>query len=101
ERALAKLPADRFATGLEFSEALTPPYAPTEAPLAPAGARVSSSPRQWWRDMVPWAVAVMAIVLAAFLGSRPTTVRKVVRYQLVLPDSARLRTSDGTTVTLS
>lgn len=101
ERALAKLPADRFATGLEFSEALTPPYTAIEAPASAGGARVSSSPRKWWRDMVPWAVAVMAIVLAAFLGSRPTTVGKVVRFQLVLPDSARLRTSDGTSVTLS
>ena len=107
DHALAKLPADRFASGLEFAEALRPPYTSAESFVDPtAGAIVGASSSSRARrnrgpDVIPWAVAAIAIVAAAILGQRRATPGQTIQFQLALDDSARLRSPDGTTVTLS
>ncbi|HEX4812048.1 MAG TPA: protein kinase, partial [Nonomuraea sp.] len=65
--ALAKLPADRFATAAKFAEALS---RPTAAPAAfPAGAATSSAgPGRRVRALalVPWLVAALGLAVAAW-----------------------------------
>jgi eukaryotic-like serine/threonine-protein kinase len=58
ERAMAKLPADRFLTARDFAQALERRDAWTEATIAAAPGR----PR--WVAWSPWAVAAIAIVTA-------------------------------------
>ena len=113
-RALEKLPADRFATALEFANALrgtisatgeampaavdgAAPRSPTAGP-APSGARR----RVRWRELLPWSVAVLATVAAAAaLWSRPKAPRsRVTRFEITDPQ-ARFRAASGMTLALS
>lgn len=69
-RALAKLPADRFATAAEFATALSAERAPggtsAFAPeRRPGPARVNAS------TVVAWAVAVLAVLVATWAWLRP------------------------------
>ena len=74
--ALAKLPADRFATAAQFAEALSRPGVSTVATTAArprdAAGRVAAS-RAWALALAPWAIAVLALAGAAWgwLGRSP------------------------------
>jgi serine/threonine-protein kinase len=62
--ALAKLPADRFATAAAFAEALAHPGA-TNAMTAARGV-VAGPPKPRWLTVLPWAVTAVALVAAAW-----------------------------------
>ena len=104
-RALAKLPADRFPSGLEFAEALRRAYVSgdsnTESPRESAAFVSPPSRGTPWREVAAWTIAAAAIAFAFFVRRQPEGSGKVVRFQLVTSDSARLRASDGTTIALS
>src|SRR5688500_3528161 len=109
DRALAKLPADRFATAGEFVAALQSP-SPVTVPhgwATPASyssdpAIVSARRRQRMFGFVPWVVAIAAIGgAAAIVLLRPEEPRTVQRFLLVTPDSARLRMPTGLTIAMS
>jgi hypothetical protein len=104
QRALAKLPADRFETAKEFAEALQDPRYTlpitlgvstlgntTALPGSPA--RASALMR-----FAPWALAIVAGVIAAVSLMRPgpeTELPAPARFDLVLPDSLPFRGSAG------
>jgi len=108
ECALAKLPADRFATAQEFVDALRG----TRPVTIPGGwstpASVSTDPavrsarrRALIRAVLPWTVAAVALVAAAlpFLRTRVDAAPR--KYVLTFPDSGRLRMPTGRTITIS
>ena len=82
-RALAKLPADRFATAHEFAIALR-----ADAPAHPGTTqpRVLGAGQRPWTPAVPWIVAAAAVALAlATLAKAPSVDRSVVRSTLLPP----------------
>lgn len=67
-KALAKLPADRFATAREFAEALRAPGPPSwdTATVEAAATRASRGP---WLSILPWGlVAALAVVVVGLLA---------------------------------
>jgi serine/threonine-protein kinase len=87
EKALEKLPADRFENAKAFADALT------NATFAlPAGSAGDGRATHWQRRaIVPLAtVAAIAIVAAAWGWLRPAESRPVSRYLMGLPDSAQV-----------
>ncbi|HWP37141.1 MAG TPA: protein kinase [Gemmatimonadales bacterium] len=99
QRALAKLPADRFRTAAEFAEALaTPGVAPAPAltgarPMAEAGGGGLRS-----RHVVAAGgvlLLALALGLAGWLRRTPERPSPVVRLVLELPDSARIQAGVG------
>jgi eukaryotic-like serine/threonine-protein kinase len=66
ERALEKLPADRFASAHVFAAALVD-ASPVRVPRTTAAA-VKPEPR--WRAVVPWAIATAAVIAAIVLPSK-------------------------------
>jgi Tol biopolymer transport system component len=106
ERGLEKLPADRWATGNEFAEALAGARASYAQPSRSAdGTGMSRLPRV--APVVPWGVAALSIVVAAAATlRRPDTTVQRARFALVFNDSARLRAdlagaTGGTVLALS
>src|SRR5881296_733818 len=107
-KALAKVPADRFQTAAQFVDALAQPgwggVLATTAPdvAAPAPGRLG---RRAVRDVVPWAAAGLATVLALWVWLRPRPeppARPVARFTLVLPPNAPMSDfAAGPTVALS
>src|SRR5437867_2477303 len=107
-KALAKVPADRFQTAAQFADALARPgwggVLATTAPdaAAPAPGRLG---RRAVRDVVPWAAAGLATVLALWVWLRPRPeppARPVARFTLVLPPNAPMSDfAAGPTVALS
>ena len=94
EIALAKLPADRFATASEFAHALEGQTA-TLRQTVKATAPVSrdTAPRSWRRlslAAIPWVIAGAGVTTAAIAWSRPQVARHVGVFAVALPDSARL-----------
>lgn len=92
QKALAKLPADRFANAADFAAALARPGL---APLMPVeDARPPRERASRVRALVPWAVAAVAFAIAAMaLLTRPRTTlppAPVVRATVQLPDEAAL-----------
>ncbi len=94
EKALAKLPADRFTTAEEFADALERP-APE---VVSAGRRTAVVGTAWARRAVrlgfvalAWAVFATAIAVWALL--RPTPVDSVTRWAVSLPPDHRLSTT--------
>jgi serine/threonine-protein kinase len=81
--ALEKLPADRYATAAEFSEALANPALTAARTQAAPTARTESR----WRGvaMGTAAVALGAIGVALWASLRPAPPRPVIRYSLGLP----------------
>ncbi|MBA2291747.1 MAG: protein kinase, partial [Gemmatimonadales bacterium] len=79
--ALEKLPADRFASASEFAAALS---APTGATLRAANRREAQT-APGWRTLAPWAIAIIAIVAAAWGWLRPEAARPVLRYGFAPP----------------
>src|SRR5262245_45540853 len=68
--ALAKLPADRFASAAQFSAALGNP-AYTASTLARTAARPAGPPGGRARSLAPWALAAVALTLFAWQTLRP------------------------------
>ena len=64
--ALAKLPADRFATAAAFADALARPDA--TAMMTAARGAVSAPPRPRWLTLLPWGVAAAAVAVALWIG---------------------------------
>ena len=82
--ALAKLPADRFATAAEFSAALVNTgYEPANA-VAPRGT-ASSSRRDRHVVLGVSVVALLATVIAAWSWRRQPTSASLLRYEMPLP----------------
>ncbi len=65
-RALEKLPADRFASGAEFGQALHDPNFGSGS--ARGAVAASPVPGAWWRDWRPWAVTTVILAVVALLG---------------------------------
>ncbi len=65
QRALQKLPADRFATGAQFADALVTARAPTTTSMSAATMNKRSA-----RVVVPWAVAAVAVGFGAWMSAR-------------------------------
>jgi len=98
--ALAKLPADRFATAREFAEAISgsrvvPPTLGATAEAAPSASRRSSR----MTVVLPWAVAALAVVFAVW-ASRPQQAAPLsqARFRLMLGDASRIHTDVPRTV---
>jgi hypothetical protein len=92
ERALEKLPADRWPTAREFSEALAGARPVTRSATAAttavpmpfgSGARV----RPAGREMVAWALAAAAIAVGWWAMRSPEIVQPMTRSTIELPDS--------------
>jgi len=66
-KALERLPADRFASAAEFAQALKDPHFTAGETGAAAHARGAGAARAWWRDWRAWTV-VAALVLGLALG---------------------------------
>ena len=82
--ALAKLPADRFATAGEFSTALgNPGYGAASGQDARSAATPPRSGRR--ATMIAGAVALVAIAVGAIGWLRPTPTPGVLRYDMQLP----------------
>ena len=98
--ALEKLPADRYATAAEFATALSDTSVATTHRTA---ARTAATPSR--RSFVPWAVALVAIAIAAWgwIGARAAGERPVERHYLSLGDSAHLQAGilDGPPLAIS
>jgi serine/threonine-protein kinase len=99
ERALEKLPADRWATAKEFSEALTGARLVTRSTSATA-ARSAAAPgvspilRPAVREVAAWATAAIGISAAAFLLQRsepPGRTGVPAEFEVLLPDDLDLR----------
>ena len=91
--ALAKLPADRFATAAEFAAALVTPTSTAGRTTAIGPGRLAHRRVGWRPAALVGAVAFGAGVLAASLVWRPSAPRfppVVLRYAMTLPDSAAL-----------
>jgi serine/threonine-protein kinase len=109
ERALQKLPADRFASAAEFAAALADNGAKSEryggAATRGTSARRSRTPGP--RPLTPWLLVVSGLALGA-LGlaagralwhQRPPSFPPVVlRYAMILPDSAAFQDANGNTL---
>jgi serine/threonine-protein kinase len=107
-RALAKLPADRFATALQFADALTRPAAvPASAAPATLVAGPAAAPplRRPWQYGFLAGVAALALLTGVLvdrrLGRTPTPHAPVTRLQVALPAGEQLATYNGGDVTLS
>jgi serine/threonine-protein kinase len=97
EKALEKLPADRFESARAFADALANPAFATAAPSAPS--RVSTP--SGWRRYAEWiiaAVGVLAIVSMGFAvrGRGANALGSVSRFSLALPPSQGLTAPGGT-----
>jgi Tol biopolymer transport system component/tRNA A-37 threonylcarbamoyl transferase component Bud32 len=91
-RALAKLPADRFATSAEFTAALADPDAVHYAPAAPSP-MPSASPRMTPRRLALWGggvVAAGALGALATLALRPPPAPHAAQFAVALPDTTTI-----------
>jgi hypothetical protein len=102
ERALEKIPADRWPTAADFCEALKMPQSALHTP--PAAARAQSAGPRQRRPLLGLTMAVLALVVIAaawrWLRSTPTAVAPV-RFVLALPVDQHVRDATGTTIALS
>jgi serine/threonine-protein kinase len=103
QKALEKLPADRFTSAAQLGEALAgllpvvPMTRATSAVAAPRGGA------RRWQSLAPWAVAALGLALAAWgwLGRRQPADR-VARHLVVLAESVAVRTqSNGSVLGIS
>ncbi len=109
-KALAKLPADRFAGASQFAEALTSPSAAvalTEGRATSTGtpteqARRQPRPRANRRVAAGWLVASIAVIAAFWGWLRPTPEPKLARFVVALPsDQNMFALHAGTSVAVS
>jgi eukaryotic-like serine/threonine-protein kinase len=90
ERALAKLPADRFASPKAFAEALANPNFMTHATSFASSVPSYRTSRETWMLR---ALSVVLLVAALWGWLRPATPQPVVRYVLALDSSEALVTT--------
>jgi serine/threonine-protein kinase len=93
ENALAKLPADRFSTAFEFANALASQAITshqTVQPVSQVGVAKSATWRRVLPRVVPWVVAVVAVIAAFMNGARSEPVANVGMFALNLPMGVRL-----------
>jgi serine/threonine-protein kinase len=94
QKALAKLPADRFHSAAEFAEALVRPgTVPT--PLVPSAATLSAVPGRFWRDRraaVLMGATALAAIIALWGWLRPERTRPVARFALTFPKGQEVAT---------
>lgn len=95
DRALARLPADRFATASDFADALTGKIRVLGAADSLGDAVTIPSKRgvaiRGWRVTLPWAVAIVALAVAVWSLLQPAVgPQPVARYEIRLPDAAPL-----------
>jgi serine/threonine-protein kinase len=100
--ALAKVPADRFGSGAEFTDALTDPAFTLATVAGAAAAALSAGP---WRRIALAAIAVAAVLAVStvwgWLRPGPEPANPVIRYALALPEEEELLDVFGTSVALS
>ncbi|MFQ5809285.1 MAG: protein kinase, partial [Armatimonadota bacterium] len=108
QKALSKLPADRFHSAAEFADALTKPGAvptvPRDVPAeaVPAPARAIAIPIPSARAVLPWALLAVAAGVAVWALLRPPPHAQVARFQVGMPEDAGLLTAtNGRTIALS
>jgi Tol biopolymer transport system component len=94
ERALAKLPADRWATAHEFADALAHPLPTGATPYSIGNAATTTTPV---RRALPWALAIVATCVAVSLGVllavRREPTRNVVRVPFNLDPAMHVTTA--------
>ena len=97
ERALEKLPADRFATAQEFADALSGKHGASASGLAPVAARAESvgtalgARRRFGRRDLAYVIAIAAAAgVGTWFGTHRQAPQPVVRFQLVLPKGANV-----------
>ena len=104
ETALAKLPADRFATAAQFAEALNKPGA-MPATLARTAVTRTAPPALARRAaLIPWGIALVtgAAALWAWLGRKPAApVAPLARFGIQLPRDAEPVGATGSTIAFS
>jgi serine/threonine-protein kinase len=108
-KALAKLPADRFTSAAQFSEALTNPSLSVTPDSAVTSLRMRAAapaarPRVLtdWRFGLSWLVAIVAIGAALWGWLRPGPAPQLARFSLALPAGQGVVTSHpGTAVAMS
>jgi serine/threonine-protein kinase len=108
--ALAKVPADRFASAADFAAALTgkksvsmPGGVRTSAAVSGAPANAKPS-RVGLREIVAWTAAIAAVLTAMWLGTRSPSAPapQLAQFEVVLPDSLALSNlSAGNRVAIS
>jgi serine/threonine-protein kinase len=91
DKALAKLPADRFATASALSDAATGRVPVTTWATTPQGAPVAEAgTASRLMTLLPWAIAVVALFVAVWavkqMGDEPAAT--VSRSEIALPDTA-------------
>src|ERR1043166_6728224 len=95
ERALEKLPADRFATARDFAAALngTSPSTSTATAASREKRGIVATRKERARRSVAWAVFAALAAVAGWGWLRPATrpVMRRARFGLELPDSSRMR----------
>jgi serine/threonine-protein kinase len=108
-KALAKLPADRFTSASQFSEALTNPSlsvtpASGATSLRMRAAAPAARPRvlAGWSSASAWLVAVVAVGAALWGWLRPAPAPQLARFSLALPaGQGVVAYHSGTTVAIS
>src|SRR5205814_2241691 len=101
QKALAKVPADRFASAAQFAEALTHSSATGTLEVATAG---EHRPRARGVAIVPWALAVLATGAAAWAWLRPAPrppAVPVVRFSLSFENGFQVSDFRGSPLALS
>ncbi|MDP3773536.1 MAG: protein kinase, partial [Gemmatimonadales bacterium] len=100
-RALEKLPADRFATAAQFSDALAGQGVPMPAPREGTVKRSAERPRRRWA--LP--AAAVALLAAGLVGGRLLAPRgdgpPPARFSIQLPETSRLFGAPLTVIALS
>jgi serine/threonine-protein kinase len=99
-QALAKLPADRWATAQDLSDALTGAKVVTPPPLN-APAATMPARRSGWREMVAWGVALFGVAAAAWLATRATPAPVAGRFEIAMPESVTVSPLPGPGLALS
>jgi serine/threonine-protein kinase len=98
ERALEKLPADRWATPKEFAEALSGARIVTRATATSRAAPTSAGSRPTARELTAWLLAAAGLGGVALLATRPDPPAPPVvpmEFALELPDSVDATAAGG------
>ena len=99
--ALAKLPADRFATARDFADALSGER-PVASALSPRAIGPSALRRRLAVTSAPWIVAMAATAIALWSREKPTPVAATLAtFTIGVPDTLVFGAGTGTRVTIS
>ncbi|HEY8174725.1 MAG TPA: protein kinase [Gemmatimonadaceae bacterium] len=107
EKALAKLPADRFASAHEFADALLGKAVVLPSGISTPGSLLSPAVARkhpWIRRAIalaPWVVATASALALVAVLLRPKPEPKPSRFLLAFSDSTRFRGAGGPTIALS